>query len=512
MIPMGILSSSTPTIENSFSLKIYMSSATTFALPLVSGYSYNMTVDWGDLSSSNITAWDAVSKIHSYPSSGFFVIKISGLCEAISFEGASSATRVTEIVSSIGDVGLKLLSFYGCTNLTAVASIGSLSSLTTAQNMFYQCTSLSSVPSNLFSQCPSITNFSGTFGSCTALQGIPSGLFDGNPQAITFLGTFYGCTNASFTTTPDNLFRYQTLVTDVGGGFNGVFNGCNKLVTVGTDIFRWCVSAGQMQNIFRDCTSLTTVPATIFTYNTVVESFANTFQGCTSLTTVPSGLFNTNTAVRYFSQLFQDCINLTTVPSELFRNNIQANNFDYCFLNCNKLQQRSDIFFRAGEESTRFLNRSVSFSSCFQRSSFTGIQGTAPALWNCSFGAGTPTKTNCWTGSGNSLTSLTNYNSIPSAWGGTYVESSMTFTIGIGQNFTFYLPIYNYEGGPINFVVDWGDLTTSTITSYDSPDASHFYTYAGTYQLKIQGHALTGHSEMMLLPLLLLVLTLFLET
>ena len=41
---------------------------------------------------------------------------------------------------------------------------------------------------------------------------------------------------------------------------------------------------------------------------------------------------------------------------------------------------------------------------------------------------------------------------------------------------------YNY-----NFVVDWGDGQTSTITSYDDPDRIHTYEAAGDYNLVIKG-------------------------
>jgi hypothetical protein len=68
------------------------------------------------------------------------------------------------------------------------------------------------------------------------------------------------------------------------------------------------------------------------------------------------------------------------------------------FQNCNKLQLRADIFFPAGQEGTRFLNQTVDFTSAFAIGTFTGTQGTAPALWTCDFGTGTPTKTSCFTG------------------------------------------------------------------------------------------------------------------
>lgn len=119
-----------------------------------------------------------------------------------------------------------------------------------------------------------------------------------------------------------------------------------------------------------------------------------------------------------FRETFQGCTGLTSLPADLFRYNtaVSTSGFYYTFSGCSKLQQRADIFFSSGEEATRFLNRISDFQSCFNRSAFTGTQGTAPALWSCDFGTETPARTNCWDGAGNSLTSLDNYNSIPEEW------------------------------------------------------------------------------------------------
>jgi len=71
------------------------------------------------------------------------------------------------------------------------------------------------------------------------------------------------------------------------------------------------------------------------------------------------------------------------------------------------------MFYDSGESGTRFNGKSVNFQSCFERSTFTGTQGTAPDLWNCT---GTPTKTTCFGGAGNNLTSISNYTDIPVEW------------------------------------------------------------------------------------------------
>lgn len=43
------------------------------------------------------------------------------------------------------------------------------------------------------------------------------------------------------------------------------------------------------------------------------------------------------------------------------------------------------------------------------------------------------------------------------------------------------------ENGNYNFIVDWGDATTSTITSYTDAAKTHTYAAAGTYTVKIKG-------------------------
>jgi hypothetical protein len=119
-----------------------------------------------------------------------------------------------------------------------------------------------------------------------------------------------------------------------------------------------------------------------------------------------------------FDGAFNGCTSLTSVPAYLFRYNtaVSTGGFYRTFYGCTKLQLNRNIFFADGEESTRFFNQTVSFIECFYRDSFSGMQGEAPPLWNCSFGTGTPYKTSCYGGAGNSATSLINYSSIPADW------------------------------------------------------------------------------------------------
>jgi len=54
-----------------------------------------------------------------------------------------------------------------------------------------------------------------------------------------------------------------------------------------------------------------------------------------------------------------------------------------------------------------------------------------------------------------------------------------------GESIT--LPLNNGNGSGFNCTVDWGDGTTSTITSATDPDRIHPYTLAGSYTIEITG-------------------------
>jgi len=56
------------------------------------------------------------------------------------------------------------------------------------------------------------------------------------------------------------------------------------------------------------------------------------------------------------------------------------------------------------------------------------------------------------------------------------------------------------ETGNYNFIVDWGDNTSDTITSYDQTEVEHIYANAGTYDINITGtlegfNFYNGHSD-----------------
>jgi hypothetical protein len=339
------------------------SSSDTFVLP-TTGPDYDFMVDWGDNTSSNHSGTPG-NISHQYPASGTYIIKILGAFPRIYFNNTGDRLKLMSIDNwGIGAWSSMERAFFGCTNLANLASDG------------IKC----------------------------------------NGTIMAFHYTFFSC--ASISNIPENLFRYSTLVTE--SAFSHTFFGCTSISNIPENLFRYntLVSLNAFSNTFNSCNTIKTIPVGLFRYNELVSSnaFYRTFRNCNSLTTIPNDLFKFNTLALSFYQCFYGCVLLETAPNYLFRYNILVNNFSYTFYGCYKLQLNKYIFYAEGEQSTRFLNMDVNFSSFIQRVSFTGIQGEAPDLWNCNFGTGTLTKTLCFNGGGNSLTSINNYNDIPVEW------------------------------------------------------------------------------------------------
>jgi uncharacterized delta-60 repeat protein len=207
--------------------------------------------------------------------------------------------------------------------------------------------------------------------------------------------------------------------------FRECFRLCISLTRIPPSIFARCVNvtSDAFNSTFVGC-NITSIPADLFKYNINLSTsaFYGTFSSCSLLTSIPTDLFRYNTLVDRFAFFitFANCTSLTTIPPYLFRYNriVSAGGFVSTFQNCDKLQLNRNIFYADGEQSTRFsdVQSSINFDNCFDRVSFTGIQGEAPDLWNCDFGINTVIKTDCFNGAGNSVTSLSNYNSIPIDW------------------------------------------------------------------------------------------------
>jgi hypothetical protein len=177
---------------------------------------------------------------------------------------------------------------------------------------FSGCSSLQSIPSGLFDNNTTVTDFSWCFNECSSLQSIPSGLFDNNTAVTSFVDCFDNC--SSLQSIPSGLFDNNTAVTS--------FVDC-----------------------FYKCTSLASIPSGLFDSNTAVTSFDWCFYGCSSIQSIPSGLFDSNTAVTSFDSCFSRCSSIQSIPSGLFDSNTAVTSFSACFYGCSSL---TDFTFHIG--------------------------------------------------------------------------------------------------------------------------------------------------------------------
>ncbi|MEZ4846040.1 MAG: BspA family leucine-rich repeat surface protein [Bdellovibrionota bacterium] len=117
-------------------------------LPLREGYEYNMIVNWGDGTTSKITAWDDEAKIHEYAEIGTYTITIKGIAEAWYFNACdmdpdNHSEEKILTVEDLGDMGWKNLekAFCGCINLTTFKG-GNTSEVTNMEAMFWSAIAL----------------------------------------------------------------------------------------------------------------------------------------------------------------------------------------------------------------------------------------------------------------------------------------------------------------------------------------------------------------------------------
>lgn len=126
-----------------------------------------------------------------------------------------------------GYTGTTGYSFGGSTNLSNIASprVNTFKKVVSVGfcEAFYDCKSLSSIPEDLFANCPNVTSFASTFAGCSSLSSIPEDLFASCPNVTSFASTFELCTSLS--SIPEDLFADCPNVTS----FVSTFVGCNGL-------------------------------------------------------------------------------------------------------------------------------------------------------------------------------------------------------------------------------------------------------------------------------------------
>lgn len=162
---------------------------TQFMMPLVSGGSYNATVNWGDGSSDTITSYNQQEVTHTYSSAGQYEISIEGTLQGWQFNNAGDRLKMLD-VKQWGVLDLSTSSaFYGCTNLDASATDAPTVSTTNFSIMFRDCTNFNGAIGNW--DITNVTNLQQCFFGCSSFN---KSLDNWNVSNVTRMDyLFYNC-------------------------------------------------------------------------------------------------------------------------------------------------------------------------------------------------------------------------------------------------------------------------------------------------------------------------------
>jgi surface protein len=164
---------------------------TQFMMPLVSGGSYNATVNWGDGSSDTITSYNQQEVTHTYTSAGQYEISIEGTLQGWQFNNAGDRLKMLD-VKQWGVLDLSTnAAFYGCTNLDASATDAPTISTTTFLQMFRDCTNFNGAIGNW--DISTVLILSNCFYNCSTFN---NSINNWNVSNVTFIsGMFFGATS-----------------------------------------------------------------------------------------------------------------------------------------------------------------------------------------------------------------------------------------------------------------------------------------------------------------------------
>ncbi len=355
--------------------------------------SYSINVDWGDGSTSTLTSSSysynyTSAAVHTYSTAGEYTISVSSAnWNSIYFDTATQdydyatsnyttqhiyyfKNTVTELLSPLPQFyRIRYQQYSGASYRRYYTNSANILS-----SLFYNCTKLTSIPSNLFVYNTAATSFQSCFCDCSSLQSIPEGLFDSNTIMTTVTFCFYGCT--SLQSIPTGLFDKNTAV----NSFLYCFYDCRSLQSIPAGLFDKNTAVTSFGFCFYDCRSLQSIPSGLFDKNTAVTGFSRCFQNCTSLQTIPSGLFDKNTAVTTFIECFDSCSSLQSIPAGLFDKNTAVTSFYGCFYNCRTLQSIPSGLF---DKNTAVTTFNGCFNHCSSLSDFNIHIGSS-LVSNCS--------------------------------------------------------------------------------------------------------------------------------
>jgi len=376
-----------------FEVRINESNDYTAYLPVGRLGDSDFIVSWGDGQYQKVDyEYNLPYTFHQYDNTQgpkTYEIRISGTVSEINSNYIDEGKRSSIVaIKQWGNIGLRNIScgFNGNTNLSSIAPDESycFSNIHSFDETFASCPRLKSIPKGLFQNAKNATYFNNTFRYCRSLESVPDRLFADCSSAVYFQSTFEECTS---------------------------------LKNIPGNIFEGCCNAQYITNTFRSCKKITSIPHGLFNDTNNVESFDCVFIYCENLESFPDDIFSKTEKVKIFNHVF-DGTKITNIPEGLFRNCPNASSFEGTFNYCISLKTIPAGLFDNNRKVTNFSN---TFGWCYNiigETPYTTINGKKVHLYeriNFPDYFVTPIRNeSCFSED----RTLTDYENIPSTWGG----------------------------------------------------------------------------------------------
>lgn len=202
--------------------------ARTITLPLNNGNgaSFNCTVNWGDGTTSTITAVDDADRIHTYAADGTYIVEIRGTCEGWSFNNGGDKLKLSGVLHwgshGVAFSGFKYLvgALYGCANCTSIG-VGPIPASgagpTSLSNAFRAMGGGFALPPHLLDELVNVTDMHAAFYASHLTDSLPTDFL----RKLTLVTIADSCfANNSFTgEIPAGFLRYNTALVTIGPMF-----------------------------------------------------------------------------------------------------------------------------------------------------------------------------------------------------------------------------------------------------------------------------------------------------
>ena len=366
---------------------------TTVVLPIKYASTYDAIIHWGDGTSTPVQ-WQGKTKLedgdldiltsmvtHNYGEieeneNAFRTIEIEGTYPEFDMHYSTITTTKLKLtqIEQWGNVNFKNINFSGSKNLISPipeSSEDSFENVTSMSRLFFGCTNLGGeIPERLFKNCHNVLDLTGAFEGTNLSGSIPPKLFEECENVQNLNSVFYNCKNVTGNI-PEELFSYCKKVTNV----MNFFYGTGVTGNIPENLFANCTELTNVAGVFFYCSGITgEIPERLFANCSKITSFESTFRNSGITGEIPENLFSSCSEATSMKTTFEHT-KVTRIPLNLFEKCNKITNFGSTFYGCNMLT------------------------------------GDAPELWKRD---NVTTFNNCFSGCKN----LSNYNEIPSSWGG----------------------------------------------------------------------------------------------